>query len=84
MTTPLIVPSLDDLRTIIREEIRAAVTAAPAPSTEPEWLNREDAAKLLDVHPDTVRRLPGLPSYRVGKRRRYRRSDIIAYMQRAA
>lgn len=83
----VIVMTPQELRAIVREEVRAAVehleqrtSNAPA-----EWLDTESAAELLRVHPDTLRRMRDVPCYRVGTRsRRYRRDELVAYMKRSA
>jgi hypothetical protein len=44
-----------------------------------------EVARWLDVHPNTVKRIPPdqLPYFRVSTRgdRRYRESDVLAYME---
>lgn len=50
-----------------------------APVADDEYLTTEEAAKLLKLHPDTVRRLireGKLPGIKIGGQYRIRRRDI--------
>lgn len=58
---------------------RALARAATAPS-EPEWLDAAGAAALLGVHRDTLRRI-GCPVHHVGRRVRYQRAELVAWMR---
>lgn len=50
------------------------------------WLSVREVAKWLDVHPNTVKRIPAadLPFMSFGTRgdRKYREVDVIAYIQK--
>lgn len=50
-----------------------------------DYLSREDAAKMLQVHPFTLKRWRmrgyGPPGVKVGGRLRYRMSDIQSWLQ---
>jgi excisionase family DNA binding protein len=86
MKDPLVVVTAAELRTLVREEIEAAMQKAGAPTTEApaDILNCEQAAKLLGCHPDTVPRLvktKGLPVYgRMGSHLRFCRPDVLAWL----
>jgi excisionase family DNA binding protein len=94
-------PSVDGalrelLREILREELPAALRAViptlvdnppETGSTEPDtYLSIEDAARILAVHPTTVRRLirrGDLRSYGTGRLGRVRRRHLDELMERA-
>lgn len=66
-----------DLRALIRDEMRAQ--AEP----EREVLTRDQAAELLQVHPDILVRYVrqhGLPASKVGPEWRFRRSELLAWL----
>lgn len=79
----VIVITPDELRLIVAEAVSSALATERAGSpkgSSDEWLDRDGAARLLSVHPDTVRRLPGLPVHRLGRMCRYRRSELERYL----
>jgi excisionase family DNA binding protein len=56
------------------------------PATELELLTTADAARLLDVTPGTLEvwrttKRYALPYVRVGRNIRYRRSDLVAFVE---
>ena len=61
--------------------------ARRAPRSEPDWLTLGQAAKYLGVAQSTIRKwsdLGRLPAfYTPGKHRRYRRSDLDAFLERS-
>ena len=50
------------------------------------WLSVNEAAHMLDVHNNTLKRFPPseIPYMRIGSRgdRKYRRADVEAYIER--
>lgn len=50
------------------------------------FLTTREAARVLDVHMNTLKRIPSeeLPFFRVGRRgdRRYLGDDVLAYLER--
>ena len=85
--TPVIVVSPDDLRMIVKEAVRDALEEHQRrPDHEPlEWLDTAGAAALLGVHPRTVTKAAKageLPCARIGKLYRFRRADVIAYLEK--
>lgn len=48
-----------------------------------ELLTSTEAAAALGIHPNTLKRMPGLPFVRIGTRgdRRYRRADLDKYLE---
>lgn len=53
--------------------------------TEPEWLNIGDAARLIGVHPDTLRRYEAAGRISAQRtpsgHRRFRRADVEALLR---
>ncbi len=79
----VVVVGLDELRTLIRTEIEAAVRAASAPASD--WLDADQVAELLGYRrkyvPELVRR-HGLPAHQPGGRGgrlMFRRAEVEAW-----
>jgi excisionase family DNA binding protein len=73
----------DLVRGIAREEARAVVEVALAerPTAE-EWLSHSEAAALLGVSPGTLyNQGDRVPFHKAGLHRRYRRSELEAYLE---
>lgn len=67
----------DVVRAIIREELERA-------SSPETILTREQVAKLLNVDPHTVTKFvkkKGLPGYAVGREWRFKRSEVLRWME---
>lgn len=83
MSGPLLVHlTADELRAIVREELRAV--ASPSVSTDREVLTRAQVAELLQVHPNVIPRYVralGLPSHKTGGEYRFLRSEVMAWIQ---
>jgi excisionase family DNA binding protein len=81
--------TLDELSTKVAEKILQCQEVAPIKSTGPtenEIVSRELAAKMLGITLPTLRRytLDGLiPSYRIGSRVRYKKSEILDSLKAA-
>lgn len=76
----------DDLRAVIRHEIKqaGAAPAAPATDAEPELLTVEQAAALLDVTEHTIhewKRRGLLPFLKLGSRTYFKRAELLASLQ---
>ena len=78
--TPAYVLDPDELRRIVREELRAALEDRPA-SPAGVWLTTEEAAEVAGVSPKTVRAwvAAGLRARRRGRRIVIARADLDAY-----
>lgn len=86
--TPALVVHMtgEQLAELVRDAVRAELErrerdAGPAS----EWLDAEQAAGIVKVHPRTIRNLAtngALPGTRVGKQWRFRRADLDAYLLR--
>ena len=81
--------TLPDLVSEITRAVRAEVAAMPAPvqhvAPPEELLSRDQAAQLLAITLPTLREYThkGLVNgYRIGTRVRYKRSEVIASLQR--
>lgn len=83
-TTAIAVLSTSDVEGLV-ERVVARLLAARAET--PEYLDAERAAALLGVSrrslPQLVRR-DGLPVHRVGRLYRFRRDEVIAWLERRA
>ena len=81
----VIVVSPAELARIVREAVREELHGRPV---EPgEWLDSNGAAKLLQVHRRTVGKLvknEALPVHRLGKLFRFRRAELVTWLERRA
>jgi hypothetical protein len=76
------------IRAVVREEVAVAVAAVTLPAPPDEWLSTAEAAAVLGISPGQLGNRNGpttpehlrVPSYKVGGRRRYRRSEIERYL----
>jgi excisionase family DNA binding protein len=84
----IVVLTPEQLRAIIREELRAALDARPAPAPAPApagYLKVSVAAERYSVAPETLRewiRAGKLPRHRAGREWRVRPEDVEALMAR--
>lgn len=71
------------LRETVRAELRAAL-AEIKPQAPGEYLSATEAARIADVHPETVRqwvREGRLPRHQAGSALRIRRSDLESFLE---
>jgi hypothetical protein len=69
------------VREIAREQVHAALAAIESPARD-EWLDSTEAAEYLGYSVGHLHNLRAVvPSYKVGGRRRYRRSELNAYIE---
>jgi excisionase family DNA binding protein len=72
-----------ELRAMIGEAVREALTTRDAEESA-EWLDAQGAAEVLGVHRRTVAKLAhreGLPAHRIGKLYRFRRTDVMRWLE---
>ena len=73
-----------ELRSVVREEIRAALAEAQPSSIEKgAYLSVAKAARFAEVHPDTIRawiKAGQLRGHRAGRELRIRREDLDHFM----
>lgn len=71
----------DQLRALVAEELAAALARAEGPR---EVLTVEQAADLLQLHPDalrkSLRRGATIPAHKIGREWRFRRSELLAWL----
>jgi len=77
---------LEDVRAVVRQELRDAPTVSPEHGTAPtnDLLSIREAAALLDVTVQTVhehKRRGWLAYHKIGSRSYIKRSDIMAALQ---
>jgi excisionase family DNA binding protein len=80
----VIVVSPQELAIVVETAVRRALDAGASREAS-EWLDAGAVAKLLGIHRRTVARLAKtgeLPSSRIGKLLRFRRSDVVAVLER--
>lgn len=76
----------DELRTLVREAIREEL-GGRAPANDSEYLTARQVADLMQVDPKTVQqwsRRDGLPCVRLGRECRWRRSDLLQWLEARA
>jgi excisionase family DNA binding protein len=74
---------LDDLRDVVREEVKNVLPAASQPETE-QLLSVREAAELLDVCPQTVheyKRRGLLSFYKLAGRTYLKRDEVLGALQ---
>ena len=54
----------------------------PQFSKEPELLTRDDVAKLLHVSLSFIDHLSDLPSYKLGKKKLFNKSEVLEYLSK--
>lgn len=73
----------DTLRQIVREEIARAIEPLTRPRVEAEVLDSEDAAAMLAIPVDSLRKKAArgeVPSFKVGSLLRFRVSELRAWL----
>jgi excisionase family DNA binding protein len=80
---PLVVVEADALEAMIERAVRRGVESASraVPAASTEWLDQHGAAKLLGYSTDYLRKRKDVPVHRVGRKRRYSRAALEAWMQ---
>ncbi len=79
----IVVVGVRELREIIRDEVQR-VLAAHSERLDgravSEWIGDLEAAQMLGVTKDYLRKIPALPVHKVGRKRRYRRTEVDAFI----
>lgn len=78
--TVLVSLSLDDLRALVRDAVRAEIESH---SSEREVMTAKQVAELLGTHPVVVRRYVrtrGLPANKIGSSYRFKRADVLEWL----
>jgi excisionase family DNA binding protein len=82
----MLVISREELEAIVEAAVARGLRAGSAPS-DPEILTRDEAAKLMGMHPDVLVRYvrrEQLPAFKVGPEWRFRRSELVAWLETRA
>jgi excisionase family DNA binding protein len=80
--TMLVTLTTDELRTLIREELRGP--QSPPAAAPREVLTAEEAGELLGMHPKVVIRYTAtraLPGRKVGRVWRFRRTELLQWIE---
>lgn len=76
--------STEELAALVRAEVAAALEAHAAANVAngppSDWIDQDEAARILGVSREYVRRIPGLPMSRVGRRLRFQRSALDQWL----
>ncbi len=85
-TPQLVVMSADDVRRMIGEEIQRVLSAKPTAPAQPvsDWISADEAASILGVQKDYLRKYEGLTRYGTRRVPRYRRSEVEALLRDSA
>ncbi len=78
--------SREQLKELVREAVREEI-GAPRVAEEREVLTREQAAELLQIHPDILVRYvrnESLPAQKIGPEWRFMRSELLAWLEARA
>ena len=83
MNKPAFTLTVDELRAVIAEEVARVLADRATTSAPPDWLGPDAAAEIIGVIPRTLARMvqrKEIPASRVGRKLRFRRSDLDAYL----
>lgn len=78
----LVVMTEEQLRTIVRDEVRTALRESPA--TSGDWVQADEVAAWLGVKRETLRTLvkrDGLPVHRAGKAYVFKRAEVEEWIE---
>lgn len=76
--------TVEELRALIRDELRRALAQGEAKSEGDAIMTREEVAELLRVHPRVVTHYVqrrGLPGAKIIRQWRFRRSEVLAWQE---
>lgn len=83
----LVLVRVGELRRVLVEDLRRVLAESrPASSAanDTDWISKEEAAKIIGVELSYLRRLKGLPRHGTGRRPRYLRSEVDAFVRSRA
>ena len=75
----------DEVRELVRSVLREELANHQNPATD--VLTAERVAEMLEVHVKTVAKLvvrDGLPAHRLGREYRFRRAEVLAWLEERA
>ncbi len=81
--TEIVVLTAADLEAIVAGAVQRALDERrePPPRVECEWLDLASAAALAGYSPGYFRKLRGVPTHRVGRKLRYHRGELEAWIR---
>lgn len=80
-TPGVIVITHDELARLVREAVRAELAARPAETTRlSDWIDADEAARLLGVSRDYLRKVKALRRYGSPRTPRFRRDEVEALL----
>lgn len=85
MSNAMVLLTPDELRALVRDAVRQEIGAHDQVAAIPDVLTREQVADLLQIHKNVVSRYirdKGLPTHRIGGEYRFRRNEVLAWLER--
>jgi excisionase family DNA binding protein len=83
----IVVVTVDELREVVRDEVRRALAERPSQPVDAlvsDWIGDDEAARMLGMAKSYLRKVRDLPVHKVGRKRRYRRSEVDAFISKRA
>lgn len=80
--TVLLSLSLDELRSIVRDAVRAEIESH---ASERDVMTAKQVAEMLNTHPVVVRRYVrtrDLPANKIGTSYRFKRADVLEWLEK--
>lgn len=84
MTDRAIVVTADELQALVRQAVREELSRQPANTQTVEWIGPDEVARMTGYARRYVAELVrkhGLPAEKVGRKLRFRRSDVEKWMR---
>lgn len=85
---PVILTTPEQLRELVRDAVREELDARERDrkeladsKTSTDWIGLEEAASMIGCVPDYVRRHKGVPVHYVGRKPRFSRTELAAWIR---
>jgi hypothetical protein len=82
-STLVVTLSIEQLESLVATQVRRVLSEQrdAAPAASDEWLDADQAARVVGCHPKTLR-IHGAPVHRIGRLQRYRRAELDDWIER--